>query len=253
MTTGAEAVETGRVGRSASLVQTYARIGGLLGLVSVAAGGFGEAYVPMTVIAANDAAATASNLVQNSSLVRLGFASYLVEALCDVGLALILYALLRPVHRDLALLATFFRLIGTGGFAVAQLFHFAARPLAHGPGGLRGLSPDQLDSLALLSINLGQYGATLFMMFYGMGFLLTGWLILRAKYLPAFLGILMLITGAGFVLRTFLWVLAPAYASPLLLLPAALAGVALGLWLLIKGVDVAKWRDQVAAGQVQSL
>src|SRR5687767_5713745 len=120
MITSAEDVENGRVGRSASLVQTYARIGGLLGLISVLAGGFGEAYVPMMVVAANDAAATASNLVQNSSLVRLGFASYLIEALCDVGLALILYALLRPVHRDLALLATFFRLIGTGGFAVAQ-------------------------------------------------------------------------------------------------------------------------------------
>lgn len=253
MTTVAEVVEAGRVARSAATVQTYARIGGLLGLVSVVAGGFGEAYVPMMVIAANDAAATASNLVQNSSLVRLGFACYLVEALCDVGLALILYALLRPVHRDLALLATFFRLIGTAGFAVAQLFYFAATPLAHHPSGLRGLSPDQFDSLALLSINLGQYGATLFMMFYGAGFLLTGWLMLRSQYLPTFIGILVLITGAGFVSRTLLWVLAPAYSSSLLLLPAALAGVALGLWLLVKGVDVGKWREQIAAGQVQSL
>jgi len=252
MITVADAAETGRAARSAATVQTYARIGGLLGLVSVVAGAFGEAYVPMMVVAANDAAATASNLVQNSSLVRFGFASYLVEALCDVGLALILYALLRPVHRDLALLATFFRLIGTAGFAVAQLFHFAASPLAHHPS-LRGLSPDQLDSLALLSINLGQYGATLFMMFYGMGLLLTGWLMIGARYLPTLIGILFLITGAGFVSRTFLWVLAPAYASPLLLLPAALAGVTLGLWLLIRGVDVAKWREQLAAGQVHSL
>jgi hypothetical protein len=234
-------------------VQTYARIAGALGILSIVAGGFGEAYVPTMVIAANDSAATASNLVQNSSLVRLGFASYLVEALCDVGLALILFALLRPVHRDVALLATFFRLIGTAGFAVSQIFYFAASPLAHHPSGVRGLSPDQLDSLALLSINLGQYGATLFMMFYGMGFLLTGWLMLRAAYLPKFLGILMMITGIGFVLRTFLWVLAPAWASPLLLLPAAFAGVALGLWLLVKGVDVGKWRQQLNAGQTGSL
>lgn len=253
MTSDVRAMEPGRAAQSASLVQAYARTGGLLGIVSVAAGGFGEAYVPTMIVAAGDAAATAANLVKHGALVRLGFASYLVEALCDVGLALILYALLRPVHRDVALLATFFRLIGTGGFAVSQLFHFAASRLAHHPNGVRGLSPDQLDSLALLSINLGQYGATLFMMFYGMGFLLTGWLMLRAAFLPHFLGILMTITGAGFVLRTFLWVLAPAWASPLLLLPAALAGVALGLWLLVRGVDVGGWREASAAGRLRSL
>ncbi|HEX8644741.1 MAG TPA: DUF4386 domain-containing protein [Allosphingosinicella sp.] len=240
-------------GQDTPLVQTYARIGGVLGLVSVAAGGFGEAYVPTMVISANDAAATATNIVQNSVLVRLGFASYLLEALCDVALALILYALLRPVHRDLALLATFFRLIGTTGFAVAQVFHFAALPLAQRPANLAGLSSEQLDALALLSIKTGQYGATVFMMFYGMGFLITGWLMLGANYLPRFVGILMMMTGAGFVARTFLWALAPAYASPLLLLPAAFAGLALGFWLILKGVDVEKWREQVAAGQFRSL
>ncbi len=213
----AEAIGTNPDAGSASTVQTYARIAGLLALVSVFAGGFGEAYVPTLVVVPNDAAATAGNLVQNSLLVRLGFASYLVEALCDVGLAAILYALLRPVQRDLALLATFFRLIGTG----------------------------QLDSLALQSINLGQYGAIIFMMFYGTGFLLTGWVMLRASYLPKFLGVLMLITGAGFMSRTFLWVLAPAYASPFLLLPAVFAGLGLGLWLSLKGVDAGKWREQV--------
>src|SRR5207253_3768790 len=173
--------------------------------------------------------------------------------LCDVGLAVILYALLRPVHRDLALLATFFRLIGTTGFAVAQLFRFTALPLAHHPAALRGLSTAELDALALQSINLAQAGSTFFMMFYGVGFFLTGWLLLRAAYLPNFLGILMMITGAGFLLRTFLWVLAPAYASPLLLLPAIFAGLALGLWLLIKGVDLGKWRDQESHDRVRSL
>jgi hypothetical protein len=86
-----------------------------------------------------------------------------------------------------------------------------------------------------------------------MGFVLTGWLMLRAAYLPNFLGALMLITGAGFMSRTVLWVLAPAYASPLLLLPAIFAGLALALWLLVKGVDVRKWREQETHDQVASL
>ena len=67
-------------------VRTYAKLAGLLGLISVLAGGFGEAYVPSVVIVSGDAAATARNISASSSLVRCGFASYLVEALCDVGL-----------------------------------------------------------------------------------------------------------------------------------------------------------------------
>ena len=71
-----------------------------------------------------DAAATVKNIIASDSLFRLGFAAYLVEAMCDIGLTLILYILLRPVSRNLALLAAFFRLMGTGLFAVAELFYF---------------------------------------------------------------------------------------------------------------------------------
>ena len=98
-------------------IQTYARIAGALGLLSFVGGGFGEAYVPSVLIVREDAGATARNILASESLFRLGFAGYLLEALCDVGLTWAFYILLRPVHRNLALLAVFFRLIATGGFA----------------------------------------------------------------------------------------------------------------------------------------
>src|SRR5437763_14467060 len=109
----------------ASSVQTYARIAGVLFLVSVVAGGFGEAYVPSKIIVSADATATAKNIHAFDSLFRLGFAVYLVEAVCDIALALVLYVLLRPVRKELALLAAFFGLVSTALFAVAELFYFA--------------------------------------------------------------------------------------------------------------------------------
>ena len=249
----AEAVTDRRPDESISLVQTYARIGGILGILSLIAGGFGEAFVPSRLIVRGDAAATAANILGSSELFRLGFAGYLVEGLCDVGLALVLYALLRPVHRDLALLGLFFRLIGTTGFAMSQVLYFSALPLVTSAAGLQALSEAQRGALALLSLNVSMFGQTLFMMFYGMGFLVFGYLLLRARYFPKFLGVLVLLMGAGFVARTFLWVLAPAYASPWLLLVAAPAGLALSLWLLVKGVDPAKWREQNAVRAPDSL
>src|ERR1700682_1256375 len=91
-------------------VQTYARIAGALFLISLVAGGFGEFFVPSTLIVSADATATAKNIIASNSLFRMGFASYLVEAMCGVGLTLVLYLLLKPVREDVALLAAFFRL-----------------------------------------------------------------------------------------------------------------------------------------------
>lgn len=245
--------EASRLAQTSAPVQTYARIGGILALISLVAGGFGEAFVPSVLIVPADATATANNIIASNSLFRVGFASYLVEGLCDVTLTMVLYALLRPVHRDLALLATFFRLVGTAGFAVAELFYFAASAIVGGADYLKTFSTDQLNTLALLSLKMSGHGAGIFMMFYGAGSVLLGYLIFRSGCLPRLLGVLLAISGVGFVTRTFVGILAPAYASPILLMPAALAALALTLWLLVKGVDVPKWQEQAGVAQYRSL
>src|SRR5438034_10715734 len=146
----------------AASVQTYARIAGILFLLSIVAGAFGELYVPSRIIVSSDAAATAKNINALGWLFRLGFAVYLVEAVCDIALTLILYVLLRPVRRDLALLAAFFGLVSTALFGVAALFYFAASLILGGANYLKTFSPDQLNTLALLSLKLYGYGGGIF-------------------------------------------------------------------------------------------
>jgi hypothetical protein len=79
------------------------------------------------------------------------------------------------------------------------------------------------------------------MAFYGIATGLRGYLIYRSGYLPRALGILMMLAGLGFITRNFVLVLAPAYVSNVFLVPMFFAGVFLTLWMLVKGVDVAKW------------
>src|ERR1700678_2828328 len=110
--------------RTAS-VQTYAKIAGILFLLSIVAGGFGEAYVPSRLIVSSDATATAQNIKDFEWLFRMGFAGYLIESVCDIALSLILYVLLRPVRKDIALLAAFFGLVGTAVVATSELFYLA--------------------------------------------------------------------------------------------------------------------------------
>lgn len=227
-------------------VQTYARIAGVLFLLSIVAGGFGEFYVPSKLIVSGDAASTAKNIVTFDLLFRVGFAAYLVEAMCDITLTMILYVLLRPVRKDLALLAAFFRLVNTTLFGVAEFFYFAAPLILGGGDYLKTFSPDQLNTLALLSLNLYRSGGGLFIVFSGVAYILLGYLIFRSGYFPRFLGALLALGGVGFMTSNFLLVLAPAYASSFFLLPAIIAGLPLTLWLLVRGVDVPKWREKSA-------
>lgn len=237
---------TASITKTSPSAQTYARITGVLFLISFVAGGFGEFYVPSQLIVSADAAATANNIIASNSLFRLGFASYLVEAVCDVALMLTLYVLLRPVHKDLALLAAFFGLVSTATFAFAELFYFASSLILGGADYLKTFSPDQLNTLALLSLKLSGYGGGIFMVFYGVASILRGYLIFQSGYLPKVLGALLMLGGLGFVIRNFALVLSPAYASDFLLLPTVIATLSLTLWLLVRGVNVPKWEKRAA-------
>ena len=65
-------------------VQRYARVAGVLFLISLVAGGLGEAYIPSRIIASGDAAATVANIRNFNMLYRLGFATFMIESLCDI-------------------------------------------------------------------------------------------------------------------------------------------------------------------------
>jgi Domain of unknown function (DUF4386) len=231
-------------------VQKYARIAGVLFLVSLVAGGFGEAYVPSKLIVSGDAAATVANLRNFDFLYRLGFGGFLIESLCDIALALILYALLKPVSKELSLLAAFFGLMGTALFAFAELFYFAPLLIMRGAGYLQTFSPDQLNSLALLSLKFYGFGGMIFTAYYGMAWMVRAYLMFRSGYLPKFLAVLMAVGGIGFVVRNFLMILAPAYASDVLLMLMFPGGLILTVRFLWKGVDVAKWNAKVKAAHV---
>lgn len=92
-----------------------------------------------------------------------------VEATCDIALTLAFYVLLKPVRKDLALLAAFFGLVGTAEFAAAEIFYLAPSLILGGAGYLKTFSPDQLNTLALLSLKLFAYGGATFTVFYGVG------------------------------------------------------------------------------------
>jgi hypothetical protein len=221
----------------ATTLQRYARAAGVAMLLSIIFGFLGELYLPGKIIVAGDPAGTAANIVGHPTLFRLTFASYLVEGICDVALIVFFYILLKPVDRNLALLSAFFGIVSMVTFAIAQSSFFAASVILRESGGMSAFTIEQRNALALLATRIAGTIAWLFLCMYGIATILRGYLILRSRYLPKVLGILFMVGGAGFVLRSATYLLAPAYSSAVLLMPMALAGIPMTVWLLTRGVD----------------
>ena len=227
-------------------VKTYSRAIGIFLILTMIGGWFGELHVPSQMIT-GDVATTAAQLRENEGLFRLGFAGYLVEAFSDVVLAWLFYLLLKPVHRGLALLSAFFGLVSMTLFAVTQMFYFSAPLFLKGHAYLAAFTPEQLEAFAGIFLLLSARLSGLFMLFYGAAWAVRGYLTFRSNYLPRFLGILMLLAGAGFVAKNVTRLLAPALSSDLLLAPMFLNVVVLAIWMLAKGVDRDKWQRALGA------
>lgn len=226
-------------------VRTYSRAVGMFLILTMLGGWFGEVHVP-SLIMTGDAATTAAQLRLHENLFRVGFAAYLVEACSDVVLAWLFYVLLKPVHRDLALLSAFFGLVSMLLFAMTKMLYFAAPTFLEGNAYLTAFSPAQREGLASLFLLLYPALNGLSMLFYGIAWIIRGGLTLRSGYLPRFLGALMIAAGLGFAAKTITQVLVPALSSGLLLAPMFLNAVAIAIWMMVKGVDRAKWDRAIA-------
>jgi len=227
--------------------QIYARIGGILYLLIIVLGGLGEIFIRGTVVVSGDVVATASNIMAPGSLWRIGLAADIMVHVLDLPLLLILYVLLKPVNRNLALLVVLFTLVQTAVLVANELNLVMPLLLLGNAEYLRAFQPDQLyANLAYLFVRLYEYGLGIGLIFFGFACLLLGYLIFRSGYLPRTIGVLMAIAGLSYLANSFTLILAPAYAGaifPVLVL-ALIGELSLCLWLLVKGVDVPKWEER---------
>ncbi len=226
-----------------------ARVGGWLYLVIIVAGLFGEMFVRASLVAPGDPAATAANIVSSQGLWRLGIAANLFHLACAVVLAMIFYALLRPVSRSLALLAVLFNMVAIVVEAVAKLFLLTALLPLGTAEYLRAFEPEQRHALAYLSIRSHELGFGLSLLFFGFECLVLGYLIFKSSFLPRALGVLMQVAGLCYLVNSFALVLTPGLSSLVVLVPAFVAEVSLCLWLIVRGVDATRWHERAVASR----
>lgn len=187
-----------------------------------------------------DAARMTHVFLAHQALFEIGLALTLLSTACYLAVTALLYLLLRPVHRSIALVAALFSVMGqavqTAGtiLQVAPLVLLAQNPYP----ALIGGAP--LRSFALLMLYLGGEFAHAGLVFDGLWLILLGYLIFRSALLPRALGALVSLAGLGWEV----YLVPPLVAH--LEVPVEVLGfaaeAALMVWLLAVGLDVRRWR-----------
>ena len=224
-----------------------ARLAGVCYLITIVAGLLAQGVLSEQLIVGGDAGATAANILNHASRFRLGFATYLVEMAAQIAMIVLLYELLKPVSRGVSLLSAVFGLTGCAIKIVGRLFYYAPLLVLSGTPYLATFKREQLDTLALLFLQINDQGAAIALLFFGFGTLLKGYLVLRSTFLPRFLGVLAIAGGLGWL--TFLW---PPLGMRLFLYVAAiglLGSLATIGWFLVVGVDEERWLAQASAAR----
>ncbi|HSY08726.1 MAG TPA: DUF4386 domain-containing protein [Steroidobacteraceae bacterium] len=229
--------------------QGYARIGGALYLVIILLGAFAEGFVTIKLVIPGDAATTAHNIMASPVLWRLSVAGDLIVALCAVPLLWIEYLLLRPVSKHLVMLAVLFNLVSLAVEAISKLFLLVVVPTLGNADYLKAFEPQQLQVLANLALRSHDIAFNIALIFFGCTCLVNGYLIFRSGYLPKLIGILMQLAGLSYLTACFSALFAPTFADliiPAILVPPLIGESSFCLWLLVKGVNITKWKERVS-------
>ena len=217
---------------------------------------FAEFYVRTRLIAFENAAETARNILAHEQLFRLGTASNLIVFAVDVALIVGLYVVLMPVDRGLALLAAAWGLIETASLVVVTLSDFDVLRILSDADYLHAFDANQLHALARLSV--GAHGAA-----YNVGLALAGlrstafcYLWFKSRFIPRTLAAWGMCASFLMGACAFSFIIFPELAK---VVPVGIYGapifffeLTMGFWLLLKGLRNPGAAPDGATGSAQA-
>jgi len=231
-------------------IKRQARLAGLLYFLLGVTAPVALIYVPGKLMVPDNAAATIENIRNSTSTLRLGIAFELIHQIIAIFLVLELYRLFRPVSVRLARqLVVLGCLVSVPIMFVNVLNLVAALILLSGADYLSAFTAPQLDGLAYTFTRLHARGLDVAAVFWGLWLFPFGLLVIKSGFIPRFLGYLLFVAGAAYVINSFIALCAPQYLD-------AFGGIAMilyfgeppiMLWLLIWGARGPRANEPIPA------
>ncbi len=218
------------------------RLPGLLWLLSAVTGGFGLFYIRSYVIVPGDAAVSAGNIMASEFLFRAAIVGTLFSQVFLFFFGLTLFRLLKEINRVLATVFLTSIMMTVGIAVVNQLNTFGALLVLSQADYLKAFNHEQLNAMAMIFLRMANsFGQGLLEIFWTPYYFSFGLLIIKSRFLPKVLVVLLMTMSVGFAINVFTKFLIPQF-HPLMFTRSAMTLGALGgiptiFWLLIKGVS----------------
>jgi hypothetical protein len=218
-------------------LKRIARIAGILILAMSPIAIFSMLYVPSKIVVPGDALATAGNIMGFENLFRLGMVGDSIVFLIEIVLVAVLYILLRPVSRVLALVAVFARLAMTIVQGINLFNQFAVLQFLSGADYLAVFESGQLQALALLFLSVQELMTHVWGIFFALHLVFLGYLVYKSGYIPRILGIVLIVASACYFIQSWGNIIMPQGAQVFALIGfLSIVELAFPIWLVIKGI-----------------
>lgn len=187
-----------------------------------------------------DAATTAGNVVANAGLVRIGVVADLLTQTIFVVLALTLYQLLKHVNKDVARAMVIIVALAAGITCLNTVFEFEGLRVATDSAYAAALGTAGASALVLLLLDMQHYGILIAQIFFGLWLVPLGYLAYKsAGMFPKWLGVVLVVGGVCYIMDLLAAFLVPDFGQQIhafVVIPSAIAEIAMVLYLLIVGV-----------------
>lgn len=215
------------------------RIAGLIYAGVVATGIFSLMYVPSLLINDDNASTTYQNITNSESLFRVGIISGLLCYLLFLFLPIVLYQLLKDVNENMAKIMVLLAVISVPMYFINVQNQFTALSLIQAPNYLKVFPAEYIQAQVLFYIDRYNDGMRLIHVFSGLWLFPFGYLVFKSKFLPQFLGVLLMLGCFGYLLNFLGNTLMPDFSalgiSSYIRLPASIGEIGTCLWLLLVG------------------
>jgi len=212
-------------------------------LLEAVTAAFGQVIVLGKLVVYGNAAATAANLLRHERLFWLGFASSLIGVVFHIAYAVLFYELFKPVNRRVSLFALVVLLVASAVQALTAVLYLGPMLILNSGSSLSAFTAEQLHALAYTFIGLNGYAFDTHLVLFGLWCLLTGFLIFRCTFMPRVLGILLMISGLGWLMY-LVPPLAHLLFMPYIAVASAIGEIPVELWLIVITVNVQRWKEQ---------
>ncbi|MDH3293660.1 MAG: DUF4386 domain-containing protein [Acidimicrobiia bacterium] len=204
-----------------------ARLAGLSYLGLAISGVLGFLLIRSQLYVADDAVETAANLVDNEGLARIGIAAELAIVATQAMAALYFFRLFRGVNSFAAGSLAAFGLMNSAIILTSAAFTATALDAAL----------DGAADTALLLYDLSEAAWSVGGLFFGLWLIPMGWLAWRSNFMPRILGWVLIASGIGYILSTYVTFLLPdaTVLADILPLPATVGEFWMIGFLLWKG------------------